>query len=118
MQQFPLLKTGAVAQYPIRRLTAFSTRILRYLDGSEQRFRLLHSPIRKWVVNLSLLDESEIAEIQKFYASLQGDVGRFEFTDPWTGIVYANCSLEMDELKLEYTAPGQSRGTLVVRQNR
>jgi len=118
MLEFPILKTGAVSQYPVRRVTAFSTRILRYLDGSEQRFRLFTAPARKWIVNLSALDEREADSFLKFYWSLQGSAGRFSFTDPWTDIMHTNCSLELDELRLEYTAPGQCRGTLVVRQNR
>jgi len=118
MLEFPLLKTGAVVQYPVRRLTAYSTQTLRFLDGGEQRFRLLDTPARKWVVHLSLLDDGEAAQLQQFFSRLQGSSGRFSFTDPWTAITHPNCSLELEELRLEFAGPGQCRSTLLVRQNR
>ena len=36
---FPTLKTGAVMQYPGKRILQFSTDVVRFLDGTEQRYR-------------------------------------------------------------------------------
>ena len=41
MNEFPKLKTGAVAQYPAQRTTRYSTHVMRFMDGSEQRYREL-----------------------------------------------------------------------------
>lgn len=35
MQEFPLLKSGAVAQYPAQRAIRFSTQVMRFVDGSD-----------------------------------------------------------------------------------
>ena len=38
MSEFPPLKTGAVMQYPAQKEARFSTTVVRFTDGSEQRF--------------------------------------------------------------------------------
>ena len=53
MAQFPLLKTSAVTQYPSSRATEFATGVLRFVDGSEQRYRQMRQPVRKWLLRLS-----------------------------------------------------------------
>ena len=118
MANFPLLKTGAVVQYPVTRKLRFSTQVLRFLDGTEQRFREFPSSVRKWVVHLDLLDETEVADIEDFFLSTQGRLGMFSFTDPWDGVEYPNCSLEDDQF--EFSLPDRAKGalTLVIRQNR
>ena len=67
MANFPALKTGAVAQYGSDRSRRFSTRVLRFLDGSEQRFPGLGTPLLQWVIRLDLLDESELANLELFF---------------------------------------------------
>ncbi len=118
MSNFPLLGTGAVLQYPATRQIQNSTCVLKFLDGTEQRFREYHSPIRKWTVRLDLLDEREMAAMEGFFASQQGQSGDFSFTDPWDGTEYASCSLESDVLPLEFRGLSRGRTTLVVKENR
>lgn len=118
MSNFPLLRTGAVLQYPATRHIQNSTYILRFLDGSEQRFRDYPSPARRWTVRLDLLDEGEMAALEAFLVSQQGQSGRFSFTDPWEGTVHANCSLENDVVPLEFTGLSRGSATLVVKENR
>ncbi len=67
MAQFPSLKTGVVAQYPSTKEYRFSTETRRFVDGSEQRYRNFRGSRQRWVVNLSQLDESEIAELADFF---------------------------------------------------
>jgi hypothetical protein len=118
MSNFPLLKTGAVLQYPATRHIQNSTCVLRFVDGTEQRFREYQSPIRRWTVRLDLLDETEMAAMEEFLTSQQGQSGCFSFTDPWDGTVYANCSLESDVIPLEFGGLFRGRTTLVVKENR
>ena len=61
MASFPTLKTGVVAQYPSDRARRFSTQVLRFLDGSEQRFAGFGAPLKRWLIRLELLDEAELA---------------------------------------------------------
>ncbi len=66
MATFPTLSTGAVAQYPSDRTRLFSTQVFRFLDGNEQRFQGYGSALRQWSIRLDLLDETELANLQKF----------------------------------------------------
>ena len=118
MATFPALKTGAVAQYGSGRMRRFSTQVFRFLDGGEQRFQEFGAPLRRWTIRLSLLDEAELAELESFFETQGGRAGAFAFPDPWDGTVYANCSFDDDEMRLEYA--GQARGTasVTVKENR
>jgi Conserved hypothetical protein 2217 (DUF2460) len=118
MTVFPKLKTGAVAQYPATRTLKFQNQALRFVDGSEQRYRDYGGALHRWEIPLDALDESEMAAIEAFFEENQGRFGDFAFTDPWDGNVYASCSLTSDDLAL--TSLGDMRGktSLVVMENR
>ena len=115
---FPKLKTGAVAQYPGRRVLRFQNQTLRFLDGSEQRYRDSGRAGHEWEIRLDHVDEGEMAALEEFFAANQGAFGRFEFTDPWDGQVYADCSLMADEMGLESLAELRGRTVLQIRENR
>jgi phage-related protein len=117
MSGFPRLKTNAVMQYPAARVVEFSTQVVRFVDGSEQRYRNLGAPLRSWVIRLELLDESELAALEDFFTGMQGAFGAFTFTDPRDGREYANCSLEREWFAT--VLAGEMRGgtVLVVREN-
>jgi phage-related protein len=118
MNEFPRLKTSAVVQYPAQRIVRFSTQVMRFLDGSEQRYREYGSPLRRWVIRLSALDEEEMEALEAFYLSEQGGYGTFSFVDPWDGEEYGNCSLESEDGVFDFTGFHDGRTELVVRQNR
>jgi hypothetical protein len=115
---FPALKTGAVAQYPSGRTRRFSTQVLRFLDGSEQRFPGSGAPLRQWTIRLDLLDESELTALELFFESEGGRAQTFSFTDPWDGTVYPSCSFSSDTLALEYDGVARGKTSVIVRQNR
>ncbi len=118
MASFPRLKTNAVAQYPATRSMGFQNKILRFLDGNEQRYRVSSGPLNQWVIRLDRLDESEMSEIDVFFASSQGQFGSFTFVDPLDGTSYANCSLAADQLDLTSEAPMRGRTLLTIVENR
>ncbi len=89
MSAFPILRTGAVAQYPLDRAVRFQTQSVRFMDGSRQRFRLYGAGLRRWTIRLDLLDEQELAAVTAF-AEQQG-TAVFPFTDPVTGDQVADC---------------------------
>jgi len=108
MATFPQLKTGAVAQYPIVRQTLYQNQTVRFVDGTDQRYRDAGSARQRWRIQLSGLDEGELAAVEEFFLANQGAFGSFAFADPWDGHVYNDCSLELDNLGA--TTVGEMRG--------
>ncbi len=118
MATFPALKTSAVAQYPAQRSVRFQNQALRFLDGTEQRYRDAPGPLHRWVIRLSQLDEGEMAALEGFLAANQGAYCSFEFIDPWDGSKYENCSLQSDELDLTLEAVMSGSAEVVIVENR
>ncbi len=118
MSSFPALKTGAVMQYPAGRTVTFSTQTLRFFDGSEQRFADYGTPLHRWNIQLSLLDEEEMKAIETFFREMTGQTGQFTFTDPWDGTVYPSCSFGGDELDETFLAELRGQTSLLVIENR
>lgn len=113
MATFPTLKTGAVAQYPATREVVSNTRVLKFVDGGEQRIRRgrRHS---RWVIELELLDEGELARLAQFVESVQGGHQEFAFTDPWTGLVYPRCRLEGDDITMNLDGGHRGQARVVI----
>jgi len=117
MSAFPRLKTGAVMQYPAQRVVAFSTTAVRFVDGSEQRFRNYQAPLHRWVIQLSLLDQSELHQLQEFFRGTAGSAGNFAFTDPRDGTNYASCSLASDSMTAVLVGEWSGETSLTVLEN-
>jgi phage-related protein len=118
MASFPTLKTGAVAQYPSSRIVESRVRVLRFVDGSEQRFRNTRGPLRRWVIRLSEVDEAELAAIEAFFEARQGRAGSFDFTDPWDGTVYPDCSFDEDEMETVLMGEDRASAVITIRNNK
>ena len=118
MAAFPVLKTGAVAQYPAERTRQFSTAAFRFLDGGEQRFQEYPAALLRWSIRLDLLDEAELETLREFFLSEEGRAGSFSFADPWDGAVYSNCSFASDSLALDFQGPMDGVTQVVIEENR
>lgn len=118
MATLPLLRTGAVMQYPAVKETRFATGIVRFLDGSEQRYRDYARPLRRWVVRLDLLDEAELAALEDFFVEQDGPFESFAFVDPADGQAYPDCSLEGDEMETEFAGELRGGTKFTIRENR
>lgn len=118
MNRFPKLRSGAVSQYPTGRGISYSTWVGQFVGGKEQRFREFPSSLLRWVIELQLLSAREAGELRAFFMSEQGRAGKFEFEDPWTGTVYADCSFESDENEIRWDGEDMGRMRFVIRQNR
>ena len=113
MATFPLLKTGAVAQYPATKTVRFNNQILRFLDGTDQRYRDALGPLHSWEISLEQLDEGEQTALDSFFLQNSGSFGDFAFTDPWDGTLYPSCSLANDGLAI--TSIAEMRGSISVK---
>ncbi len=118
MADFPKLKTGAITQYPSQRRIDYSTGIVQFIDGSEQRFRDAPGSLKRWTIRLDQVDEGELAILTEFVRSQQGEYGSFTFTDPWDGAVYGNCSFEGGVMERRLMTESRGSTTLIVKENR
>ncbi|HUQ95640.1 MAG TPA: DUF2460 domain-containing protein [Bryobacteraceae bacterium] len=115
MSDFPRLKTGVPAQYPAEASIAYRTRVTRFVDGREQRYRQMSSPVRRWTIRLDLLDDEEARLMQHFFEEQQGSFAMFPFTDPHTGLTYPACSFDLNRCTVEQRGESRSKTTLVIR---
>lgn len=89
MADFPLLRTGAVAQFPLSRSLRMPVQSVTFVDGSRQTYRLRTAPARRWFVRLDQLDAEELNAVIDF-AETQG-ADEFPFIDPVTGGAVERC---------------------------
>jgi hypothetical protein len=115
MSTFPLLSTGAVTQYPFSCRTAFQTEVLKFMDGSEQRYSNWGVPIRRWAIQLDYLSEGELTAVRQFFRSQGGSLGTFSFTDPVTGNVHPSCTFDQVRATGDLKDVGRASITLVIR---
>ncbi len=118
MSTLPKLKTGAVMQYPAAKDASYSTGIVKFVDGAEQRYRDFKAPLRRWIIRLDLLDEAELSALEDFFLDRDGRFGSFTFVEPWTETEYPNCSLDSDKFESDFVEEMRGRTTFVVRENR
>ena len=57
MATFPVLSTGAVGQYPMARGVSYNVEVIRFMDGSDQRYLTRGKPLRRWLIKLDQLTE-------------------------------------------------------------
>ena len=118
MASFPALKTGAAAQYPLTTQTQFATNVVKFMDGSEQRFPGYATPLRRWTIRLDLLDEAESNAVLDFFRAQSGSAGMFSFTDPADGTIYPSCHFVPDSMETSMDAAGRTTTAISVQQNR
>lgn len=114
MATFPVLKTGAVAQYPLDCGVRYSTQAVRFMDGSQQKFRLIGVRLRRWTLKLDLLDEDELGAVIAFIEQ-QGSA-TFAFPDPLTGDNVATCMISGQQFDATMTRERDGQTTVVIEE--
>ena len=102
MAQFPSLNTGAVAQYPLTANTGQGAQVIRFIDGTDQRYQSQARMLRSWRIRLDLLNEDETSQLETFFIAQQGDYSTFVFPDPISGTPIPNCRFASAGLATEY----------------
>ena len=102
MANFPILSTGAVTQYPTGLTSAQNAHVIRFLDGSDQRYLMQGKSLRQWQIRLDLLNETEVQQVEAFFIDVQGDYLPFDFPDPVSGKMVPSCRLAAPGLVSEY----------------
>jgi hypothetical protein len=116
MAEFPLLSTGAVAQYPVSRASTYATEVIQFVDGSQQRCMSRGKLLRRWQLTLTQLSDAELLAIEHFFESAQGNFGLFTFTDPITGNSVPNCRLQDPYILTQYLAVGNGSAVVVIEE--
>ena len=102
MATFPSLKTGVVTQYPLEVMTGQASQVIRFLDGTDQRYLTHPRALRAWQIHLDLLDEDEINSLETFFRGQLGGYSSFVFPDPVSGSGVPFCRFGEDLLLTEY----------------
>lgn len=110
---FPTLRTNAIAQYPLTRELAVPSETVRFLDGSEQHYRL-PGVFRRWSIELGLLATAELASLREFFDQQKGAWGVFSFNDPVSGIAYPSCSFADDAFPEQHDGEMRAGARLTV----
>lgn len=114
MTTFPALSSGAIAQYPLQINFSWITQVVRFLDGTDQRCIVRARRLRYWVIKLSLLNDSELAQLEEFFDGQQGNFGLFNFPDPSSDQVIPNCRLASPQFSCLYVGPDHGSAGLTV----
>lgn len=117
MATFPRLSTNAVTQYPSARRFEAKTQVMRFVDGTEQRFRTLSRPQKRWMLRLDLISDEEYAALERFFEANGGADGEFTFVDPWDGQEYPDCSFDMESFEAQVNEHGRVTATVMIRKN-
>ncbi len=96
----------------------FSTQVVRFLDGSEQRFPGYGATLQRWVIRLDLLDEGELTNLQQFFESEGGRAGNFRFTDPFDGRCTRIAALTRISWRWSLTDHRGGKTQVTIRENR
>ena len=118
MAAFFTLKTGAVVQYPATKAVRYASYVIKFIDGTDQRYRDYAAPLERWEIRLDLLDQLELYTLEQFFGTQEARFGTFSFTDPWTQVQHASCSMDQDSMKYELTEETRGRTTVIVVENR
>jgi hypothetical protein len=114
MLTFPTLSTGAVAQYPLPISYTSPVEIIRFIDGTDQRFVSRGRSLRSWHVQLSFVNDDEIAQLEDFFGALGGQYSQFAFPDPYSGQLVPNCVMGDSALVTDYLATDLASASLWV----
>lgn len=102
MANFPILSSGAVTQYPAVMGTGQSAQVIRFIDGSDQRYLVHGRALRQWQIRLDLLNEFELEQLEAFFTEQSGDYSPFSFPDPFSGSAVPNCRFAAPRFLTEY----------------
>lgn len=114
MSTFPVLSTGAVAQYPLEYLVQHRTQAVAFLSGASQRYRVQGQPRRRWVIRLDLLSDSELAALITF--TEQQGTEPFAFSDPVTGANALKCVIGRESFRISGESESNGKASVTIEE--
>jgi len=116
MPNLPSLQTGSTVQYPFVTSLKYSTEIIRFVDGSEQRFSQSGNVHRAWNVEFRDLTPSETEAIAAFVEDSTSTNQEFAFHDPVTGEVHSHCRLAAERVPVQHAGEKRSNLWLTIKE--
>src|SRR5579859_446526 len=87
MLTFPQLPSGAQAQYPIKKRCVQRTIVNTLIDGRLISLADPGAALSQWEVTYQNLADTEIAILQEFFATCEGQLNAFTFLDPLSNLL-------------------------------
>ncbi len=115
---FPTTLLAPLFQYPTNRQSRFTTQVLAFVGGTEQRYPLANAALRRWEVQPTILKDAVMDELIAFFELVGGTARSFSFTDPWTGTFYPFCYFEADRLEHRLTGEGRNSVSFAILEGR
>lgn len=97
MASLPLLKSGVLCKYPVEHSQEFRTRVIRFLDDSEQRFTV-RPPLQRFSLVYRAIDAEDLTRLRQFWESMKGQFDASWSLD-WNGEQIERCRFDSDEFK-------------------
>ena len=82
-----LLSSGSIARYPLSTKETFRTLVNKFADDSRQTAALRAFPLSQWVVNLTMLQDSEASDWKDLFEAVLAGYAPFSFIDPWDNLL-------------------------------
>lgn len=114
MASIPSLQSGSTVQYPLTTTRTYSTKVIQFIDGTEQRFAQTSKGRTRWTVSLRDLTASEVEDWGLFAAQSTVANQEFVFQDPVTGETHTKCRLSADPISIEHLDEQRAQLSLTV----
>jgi hypothetical protein len=101
MLVYPQLSTGALCQFPLRKVRRARTVSNRAADGSTIKLADPAAEITEWQLEYSDLSDDEAAALRGFFASVEGTLIAFTFMDPAGNLLASTENFSSDEWQRE-----------------
>ena len=111
---FPNISTGDVCLYPVTQTLAMPTRVIRFLDDTEQRWRSA-DPLNSWVLTYNRILWADIVTLQNFFNTVKGAFDS-TWTFPFLGTNYTSMCFDQDDFSAVESDPGRYTVSLKLRQ--
>ena len=112
---FPTLRSGSY-KYPLTRSKSYKTGVLRFLNGSEQRWKSV-TKLEPLVLEYRNLNGYDLSLLREFWRSAKGAYTTdIELT--LAGKSYSNLALDQDDFTPSQSGPGKFSITLRFKQTK
>ncbi|MBL8179952.1 MAG: hypothetical protein JNK48_35055 [Bryobacterales bacterium] len=101
MAVIPIEQTNSPAEYPLHATKRFHNSSIRFLDGTEQRFRARHQPSMIWQLQYRNQNPGEMAAWMPFLDGALGSQSVFDFIDPVGMTVHSGSRMAANDVEVE-----------------